>query len=96
MANSSGNICVKFSEKTGRTRLDDVDFLSLVGTLKERVSQAIGLPSSEFCKIFYKLKFIFVFLFSSIWSAIRPATATGLFLLCCEIQSFITHVMMLM
>ncbi|XP_071794003.1 ubiquitin-like protein 7 [Asterias amurensis] len=52
MANSSGNICVKFSEKTGRTRLDDVDFSSLVGTLKERVSQAIGLPSSEFSMVY--------------------------------------------
>ncbi|XP_038071484.1 ubiquitin-like protein 7 [Patiria miniata] len=52
MANSVGSICVKFSEKTGRTRLDEIDFSGSVSTLRERVSTAIGLPSSELSMVY--------------------------------------------
>ncbi|XP_022100884.1 ubiquitin-like protein 7 [Acanthaster planci] len=52
MANGAGSICVKFSEKSGRTQLDEIDFSGLVSSLREKVSAAIGLPSSELSMVY--------------------------------------------
>ncbi|XP_072167145.1 ubiquitin-like protein 7 [Diadema setosum] len=45
---STAVVCLKFSEKPGRPRLDGIDLSSLIADFRQRVSKVFDLPAADF------------------------------------------------